>query len=73
MASILAEVTLDALAEFLDAVYVFLAIGVGAMAQVVAVLFRMFGQEGERIWRPSIAGGVLAGLALMFVTGLLAG
>jgi zinc transporter ZupT len=51
----------------------FLAIGGGAIVQVIAVLFRMFNREGRRLWRPSIAGGVLAGLALMYVTGLLVG
>ncbi len=50
---------------------VFLAIGVGAIMQVVAVLFQMFNRAGARLWRPSIAGGLLAGLALMYVTGLL--
>ncbi len=49
----------------------FIAIGVGAIAQVVAVLFRMFGRSGEGVWRPAIAGGVLAGLAVMYMTGLL--
>ena len=49
----------------------FIAVGVGAIAQVVAVLFRMFSRSGEGVWRPTIAGGVLAGLAVMYVTGLL--
>ena len=51
----------------------FISIGVGAIAQVVAVLFRMFNRGGEGVWRPAIAGGVLAGLAVMYVTGLLVG
>jgi zinc transporter ZupT len=51
----------------------FLAVGVGAIAQVLAVLFKMFGRAGASLWRPSIAGGMLAGLALMYVTGLLVG
>ena len=51
----------------------FIAVGVGAIAQVVALLFRMFSRSGEGVWRPSIAGGVLAGLAIMYVTGLLVG
>ena len=51
----------------------FIAIGVGAIAQVVAILFRMFSRGGEGVWRPAIAGGVLAGLAVMYVTGLLVG
>lgn len=49
----------------------FLAIGVGAIAQVVVSLFRMFGRSGEGVWRPTTAGGVLTGLALMYMTGLL--
>ena len=49
----------------------FLAVGVGAIAQVVMALFRMFGREGQGVWRPSTAGGVLAGLVVMYVTGLL--
>jgi ZIP family zinc transporter len=52
---------------------VFLAIGVGAILQVIVVLFRMFNRAGQNIWRPSIAGGVLSGLALMYLTGLLVG
>jgi zinc transporter ZupT len=51
----------------------FLAVGVGAIAQVLAVLFQMFGRAGASLWRPSIAGGMLAGLVLMYVTGLLVG
>jgi zinc transporter ZupT len=51
----------------------FLAVGVGAIAQVLAILFRMFGRAGASLWRPSIAGGVLTGLVLMYVTGLLVG
>jgi zinc transporter ZupT len=49
----------------------FLAIGVGAIVQVVVALFRMFGRAGQGVWRPSTAGGVLAGLVVMYVTGLL--
>ena len=49
------------------------AIGVGAIVQVVVVLFRMFNRVGESLWRPSIAGGVLGGIVLMYVTGLLVG
>ena len=51
----------------------FIAIGVGAIAQVVAILFRMFSRAGEGVFRPVIAGGVLAGLAVMYLTGLLVG
>ena len=51
----------------------FIAIGVGAIAQVVAILFRMFHRGGEGVFRPAIAGGLLAGLAVMYLTGLLVG
>jgi zinc transporter ZupT len=51
----------------------FIAVGVGAIGQVVVILFRMFSKGGEGVWRPAIAGGVLAGLAVMYVTGLLVG
>jgi ZIP family zinc transporter len=51
----------------------FLAVGVGAIAQVLAVLFQMFARSGASLWRPSIAGGMLTGLVLMYVTGLLVG
>jgi zinc transporter ZupT len=50
-----------------------LAIGAGAIVQVVTVLFRMFNRVGESLWRPSIAVGVLGGIVLMYVTGLLVG
>ncbi|MBA2293094.1 MAG: metal transporter [Gemmatimonadales bacterium] len=49
----------------------FLAIGVGAIAQVVVALFRMFSRGEEPMWRPAIASGVLAGLLVMYATGLL--
>lgn len=49
----------------------FLAIGVGAIAQVVVALFRMFARGDQPMWRPAIAGGVLAGLLVMYATGLL--
>ena len=52
---------------------VFLGIGVGAILQVIVVLFKMFNRAGQQLWRPSIAGGVLSGLALMYLTGLLVG
>jgi zinc transporter ZupT len=51
----------------------FLAVGVGAIVQVLVVLFQMFGQSSADLWRPSIAGGMLAGVVLMYVTGLLVG
>ena len=51
----------------------FLSIGVGAIAQVVIALYRVVASErgGEPIWKPVTAGGVLAGLAVMYGTGLL--
>ncbi len=49
----------------------FLAIGIGAIGQVVVALFTMFGRGEEPVWRPAIAGGVLSGLMLMYATGLL--
>jgi zinc transporter ZupT len=49
----------------------FLSLGVGAIAQVVVVLFRMFNRSELSLWRPTIAGGVLSGLVLMYLTGLL--
>ena len=51
----------------------FLSIGVGAIAQVVVALYRVVAAErgGEPMWNPVTAGGVLAGLAVMYGTGLL--
>lgn len=49
----------------------FLAIGIGAIVQVVVALFGMFARGDEPVWRPAIAGGVLSGLVLMYATGLL--
>lgn len=50
----------------------FLSIGVGAIAQVVAALYRMVARETEGpIWTPYTAGGVLAGLLVMYGTGLM--
>lgn len=50
----------------------FLAVGVGAIAQVVAALYRMVSREtGGAVWTPYTAGGVLAGMLLMYGTGLL--
>lgn len=50
----------------------FLAIGVGAIAQVVAALYRLVGREtGGTVWTPYTAGGVLAGLLVMYGTGLM--
>jgi zinc transporter ZupT len=49
----------------------FLAIGIGAVAQVVVALFGLFTRADQPVWRPAIAGGVLSGLLLMYATGLL--
>lgn len=50
----------------------FLAIGVGAIAQVVAALYRMVAREtGGAVWTPYTASGVLAGMLVMYATGLL--
>jgi zinc transporter ZupT len=50
----------------------FLAIGVGAIAQVVAALYGMVARETEgAVWTPYTAGGVLAGMLVMYGTGLL--
>lgn len=50
----------------------FLSIGAGAIAQVVAALYRMVARETEGpIWTPYTAGGVLAGLLVMYGTGLM--
>lgn len=49
----------------------FLAIGIGAIAQVVVALFQIFARGDEPVWRPAVAGGVLSGLVLMYATGLL--
>ncbi len=50
----------------------FLAIGVGAIAQVVVAIYRMVVRETEgTVWTPYTAGGVLAGMLVMYGTGLL--
>lgn len=50
----------------------FLSVGAGAMAQVVIALHRVVGREVEgSIWTPYTTGGVMAGMALMYGTGLL--
>jgi len=48
----------------------FLAVGAGAIAQVIIALWRVMG-DGVPRWTPTTAGGVLAGLVLMYATGLL--
>lgn len=50
----------------------FLAVGAGAIAQVVIALYRVVGREaGDALRNPLTAGGVLAGLLIMYGTGLL--
>lgn len=50
----------------------FLSIGAGAIAQVVWALYKMVARETQgAIWTPYTAGGVLAGLLVMYGTGLM--
>ena len=50
----------------------FFAIGVGAIAQVVFILWRMLaGRESGALLRPLNAAGLFAGLLVMYATGLL--
>ena len=50
----------------------FLAVGAGAIAQVVIALYRVVARESEgTVWTPLTAGGVLAGMLVMYATGLL--
>ena len=52
----------------------FLALGAGAIAQVVVVLYRTLSRSTGRMeWSPLTASGVLAGLLVMYGTGLLVG
>lgn len=52
----------------------FLALGVGAIAQVVVALVRTLSRSTGRMeWTPLTASGVLAGLLVMYGTGLLVG
>ncbi len=49
----------------------FLAVGLGAILQVVAALYRMVAKQTERaVWTPLTATGLMAGLLLMYGTGL---
>jgi zinc transporter ZupT len=51
---------------------IFLAVGAGAIAQVIVALYRVVARESEgALWTPFTAGGVLAGLLVMYATGLL--
>jgi zinc transporter ZupT len=50
----------------------FLAIGAGAIVQVVVALARVVGKDAEGgLWTAATAGGLLAGLLIMYGTGLL--
>ena len=50
----------------------FLAVGAGAITQVVLALYRVVSREVKGpIWSPVTAGGLLAGLMVMYATGLL--
>jgi zinc transporter ZupT len=48
-----------------------LAVGAGAILQVLGVLYRVVGRETQIVWSPLNALGVAAGLVLMYGTGLL--
>ena len=55
---------------------VFLAIGVGAIAQVVGQIARQVGREAtgtRRLTSGPVLGGLVAGVAVMYVTGMLVG
>jgi zinc transporter ZupT len=51
----------------------FLSIGAGAIAQVVVALSRVVGRDrdGAPVWTPLTAGGLVAGMLVMYGTGLL--
>jgi hypothetical protein len=51
----------------------FLSVGAGAIAQVVVALSRVVGRDraGEPVWTPLTAGGLVAGMLVMYGTGLL--
>lgn len=51
---------------------VFLAVGAGAIAQVVIALYRVIARETQgAVWTPLTAGGLVAGMLVMYATGLL--
>jgi zinc transporter, ZIP family len=55
---------------------VFLAVGVGAIAQVVGQIARQLGREAagaRRLTSGPVLGGLVAGVAVMYVTGMLVG
>jgi zinc transporter ZupT len=50
----------------------FLSVGAGAIAQVIIALYRVVSREAEgSVWTPYTAGGVVAGMLVMYGTGLL--
>jgi len=50
----------------------FLSVGAGAIAQVVIALYKVVAREQEGgVWTPYTAGGVVAGMVVMYGTGLL--
>jgi zinc transporter ZupT len=48
-----------------------LAVGAGAILQVLGVLYRALAEETKSVWSPLNAVGVAAGLVIMYATGLL--
>ena len=48
-----------------------LGVGCGAILQVVGVLYRAIARESQPVWTPLNALGVAAGLAVMYLTGLM--
>ena len=48
-----------------------LAVGAGAIFQVLGVLYRVVSRQGGAVWSPLNAMGVAAGLVVMYGTGLL--
>ena len=48
-----------------------LGVGCGAILQVVGVLYRAIARESQPVWTPLNALGVAAGLAIMYLTGLM--
>lgn len=50
----------------------FLGVGAGAIAQVLVALYRMVARQShDAVWSPLTAGGLVAGLVVMYGTGLL--
>ncbi len=50
----------------------FLAVGAGAIAQVVMALYKVIARETSgAVWNPLTAGGVVTGMLVMYATGLL--